>query len=58
MRKFVALLIAAIFAGVTLNAVAADAPKTAAEKTTQKKGADKGDKKSADKGDKKGAAKK
>ena len=36
MQKLISILLAAIFAGVTLNAVAADAPKTPAVKRVRK----------------------
>ena len=43
MRKFIALLIAAVFAGMTLNAAAAEPKKEEkkTEKKAEKKGADK-----------------
>jgi hypothetical protein len=41
MQKLIAILIAAMFAGVTLNAVAADAPKKDEKKAEAKKEAPK-----------------
>ncbi len=52
MQKLISILLAAIFAGVTLNAVAADAPKKE-EKKMEKKADKKADKKAAKKEEKK-----
>ncbi len=52
MQKLISILVAAMFAGVTLNAVAADAPKKE-EKKMEKKMEKKADKKAVKKEDKK-----
>lgn len=52
MQKLISILVAAMFAGVTLNAVAADAPKKD-EKKMEKKDDKKMDKKGAKKEEKK-----
>ncbi len=52
MQKLISILLAAIFAGVTLNAVAADAPKKE-EKKMEKKADKKADKKAMKKEEKK-----
>jgi hypothetical protein len=45
MQKFISILLAAMFAAVTLNAVAADAPKKDEKKAEAKKDAKKDEKK-------------
>jgi len=45
MQKFISILLAAMFAAVTLNAVAADAPKKDDKKAEAKKDAKKDEKK-------------
>ncbi len=53
MQKLISILVAAMFAGVTLNAVAADTPKKDEKKMEKKADAKKGAKKDAKKDAKK-----
>lgn len=57
MQKIISILLAAAFAAVTLNAVAADAPKKD-EKKVEKKAEKKAEKKDEKKAEKKAEAKK